>query len=72
VIGVATWQPGRAFDMNYSASYEMVHNVRLGFNGYWLKQLTDDKANDMNIPHSLERTVGLGARIQVKETGHLR
>jgi hypothetical protein len=37
VIGVATWQPGRAFDMNYSASYEMVHNVRLGFNGYWLK-----------------------------------
>jgi hypothetical protein len=51
--------------MNYSASYQMVHNVRVGFNGYWLKQLTDGKANDMNIPHSLERTVGLGARIQV-------
>jgi hypothetical protein len=51
--------------MNYSASYEVVHNVRVGFNGYWLQQLTDDKANDANIPKSLERTVGLGAGIQI-------
>src|SRR5271156_2001476 len=56
-----TVQAGQAFFMNYSASYEVVHNVRVGFNGYWLQQLTDSKANDVNIPFSLERTVGLGA-----------
>jgi hypothetical protein len=60
-----TVQPGQAFHMNYSASYEVVHNVRVGFNGYWLQQLTEDKANDTNIPQSLERTVGLGAGIQI-------
>jgi hypothetical protein len=58
-------QAGQAFHMNYSASYEIVHNVRVGFNGYWLQQFTEDKANDIALPHSLERTVGLGAGIQV-------
>jgi hypothetical protein len=58
-------QPGQAVHVNYSASYEVIHNVRVGFNGYWLQQLTDDKPNDINIPHSLGRTVGLGAGIQV-------
>ena len=58
-------QPGQAFHMNYSASYEVVKNVRVGFNGYWLQQTTDDKINGVNVPHSLERTVGLGAGIQI-------
>ena len=64
-----TVQAGQAFFMNYSASYEVVHNVRVGFNGYWLQQLIDNKANDVNIPFSLERTVGLGAGIQIS-SGH--
>jgi hypothetical protein len=51
--------------MNYSVSYEVVTNVRVGFNGYWLQQLTDNKENDIPIPHSLERTVGLGAGLQI-------
>lgn len=63
-LGANTVQPGQAFHMNYSASYEVVTNVRVGFNGYWLQQTTDDKINDVNVPHSLERTVGLGAGIQ--------
>ena len=62
--GANTVQPGQAFHMNYSASYEMITNVRIGFNGYWLQQLTDNKVNDINVPYSLERTVGLGAGIQ--------
>ena len=55
--------------MNYATSYEVVHNVRAGFNGYWLQQLTDHKANGISIPNSLERTVGLGGGIQIF-TGH--
>ena len=50
--------------MNYSISYEAITHVRIGLNVYWLQQLTDDKVNDTNLPHSLEKTVGLGAGIQ--------
>jgi hypothetical protein len=63
-LGAHTVQPGQAYHMNYSASYEVITHVRVGFNGYWLQQTTDDKVNDINVPHSLERTVGLGAGIQ--------
>ena len=64
-LGANTVQPGQAFHMNYSVSYEVITHVRVGFNGYWLQQTTDDKADDINLPHSLERTVGLGAGIQI-------
>jgi len=64
-FGDNSTQPGQAFHMNYSASYEVVRNVRIGFNGYWLQQLTDHRANGIAIPYSLERTVGLGAGIQI-------
>jgi hypothetical protein len=35
-------QPGQAFHMNYAISYEVTSGIRVGLNGYWLKQLTDD------------------------------
>jgi hypothetical protein len=63
-LGANTVQAGQAYHMNYSASYEVTPHVRVGFNGYWLQQTTEDKVNDVNLPHSLERTVGLGAGIQ--------
>jgi hypothetical protein len=40
------------------------NHVRVGFNGYWLQQTTEDRVNDTSVPHSLERTVGLGGGIQ--------
>ena len=64
-FGLNTTQPGQAFHMNYAASYEVIRNIRVGFNGYWLQQLTDHKANGISIPNSLERTVGLGGGIQL-------
>ena len=64
-FGENSTQPGQAFHVNYAASYEVVHNVRVGFNGYWLQQITDHKANGVAIPDSLERTVGLGGGIQI-------
>ena len=68
--GADSVQPGQAFHMNYSVSYEVIPNVRVGFNGYWLQQLADHQINDVNVPHSLERTVGLGAGIQVFLAGN--
>jgi hypothetical protein len=64
-LGIRNMQPGQAFHVNYATSYEVLKNVRLGFNGYWLQQLTDDRINNLTIPYSRERTVGLGPGLQL-------
>lgn len=64
-FGIRNTQPGQAFHINYATSYELWKPVRLGFNGYWLQQLTDDRINDLTVPHSRERTVGLGPGLQL-------
>jgi hypothetical protein len=38
--------------------------VRLGFNGYWLQQLTNHEINGVAVRNSKEGTVGLGPGIQ--------
>ena len=62
-------QPGQAFHVNYATSYELFKNVRVGFNGYWLQQLTDHQINGASVPNSRERTIGLGPGIQVGGEG---
>ena len=64
-FGIRNMQPGQAFHMNYATSYEVRKNVRLGFNGYWLQQLTDHQTNGSDVRDSRERTVGLGPGIQI-------
>ena len=64
-FGVRKMQPGQAFHINYATSYELIKNIRLGFNGYWLQQVTDHKINNLEIPNSRERTVGLGPGLQL-------
>lgn len=48
-----------------ATSYEVRKNVRLGFNGYWLQQVTDHKIDGSSVPDSLGRTVGLGPGLQL-------
>jgi hypothetical protein len=64
-FGIRNMQPGQAFHVNYAISCELWKNVRLGFNGYWLQQLTDHEINGVAVPNSKERTVGLGPGIQL-------
>ena len=64
-FGIRNMQPGQAFHVNYATSYELWKNVRLGFNGYWLQQLTDHQINGSDVRNSSERTVGLGPGIQL-------
>ncbi len=68
-FGIKDMQPGQAFHINYATSYEPFKNVRLGFNGYWLQQLTDHQINGAAVPNSKERTVGLGPGIQLGGRG---
>ena len=64
-FGIKSAQPGQAVHVNYSISYEAWKNVRIGINGYWLQQVTDDNITGIAVPNSLERTVGLGPGLQI-------
>jgi len=68
-LGIKDMQPGQAFHTNYTTSYEVLKNVRVGFNGYWLQQLTDHQIDGETIPNSKERTIGLGPGIQLGGDG---
>jgi hypothetical protein len=68
-FGIQNMQPGQAFHANYATSLEVMKEVRLGFNGYWLQQITDHQINGQNVPNSKERTIGLGPGIQVGGNG---
>ncbi len=68
-FGIKDMQAGQAFHANYAASYQVLKNVRLGFNGYWLQQLTDHEVNGAGLANSRERTVGLGPGIQLGGRG---
>jgi hypothetical protein len=68
-FGIRNMQPGEAFHVNYATSYELFQNVRLGFNGYWLQQLTNHEINGVAVLNSKERTVGLGPGIQLGGQG---
>jgi hypothetical protein len=63
-FGIRNMQPGQAFHANYATSYELWKGVRLGFNGYWLQQVTDHGINGIAVPNSRERTIGLGPGLQ--------
>lgn len=64
-LGVRNMQPGQAVHINYATSYELFKSVRVGFNGYWLQQLTDHQINGSDVSNSRERTVGLGPGVQL-------
>lgn len=64
-FAIKNMQAGQALHANYATSYAIFKNLRLGFNGYWLQQLTDHAFNGISIADSKERTVGLGPGVQL-------
>ena len=53
-------QPGQAMWANYSVSYELAKNFRMGVAGYYLKQLSDHQINGVAIPNSKETALSVG------------
>jgi len=68
-FGIKNAQAGQALHANYATSDGIFKSVRLGFNGYWLQQLTDHAINGIRIADSKERTVGLGPGVQLGGKG---
>jgi len=58
--GDDTTQAGQAVHFNATASYEIVKNVYVGANGYYLKQITDGRANGIAVPNAREQIGGIG------------
>lgn len=53
-------QAGQAAWANFTASYEVLPRVSVGLNGYYFKQITDDRINGYRLQDSRERVLGLG------------
>jgi hypothetical protein len=56
-------KPGQAYHLNYGVSYGLTRGVRVGLNGYYLQQLTDDVQSGRDIKHSKERVFSIGPGI---------
>ncbi len=73
-LGVTSTKAGQAFHANFAMSYEVIEKkLRIGFNGYFLKQTTDSEVNGVSIPGSREQVLGIGPGLlySFSETNHL-
>jgi len=53
-------QAGQAVHFNATAAYEIVTNIYIGVNGYYLKQITDARTNGIAVPNAREQIGGIG------------
>jgi hypothetical protein len=60
-------QAGQAIHFNATAAYEVVKNVYVGANGYYLKQITDARVNGSPLPNSKEQIGGIGPGLVVNK-----
>ena len=58
--GDRTLQAGQAIHFNATASYQVLKGLYIGANGYYLKQITDARANGIDLPNSRQQIGGIG------------
>jgi hypothetical protein len=69
-----TTQAGQAIHLNYASEVEIVPRMlRVGVNGYYLKQITDTQADGQDIPDRREQVfaVGPGLLFSFSQNDHL-
>jgi hypothetical protein len=58
--GATSIQPGQAVHFNGAASFELVPWLRAGVAGYFLRQITDSRANGVAVTGSREQAAAIG------------
>ncbi len=58
--GATSIQPGQAVHFNGAASFAIVPWLRAGVAGYYLRQITDSRANGVAVPGWLEQVAAIG------------
>ncbi len=67
-------QAGQAIHANFASAYEVIPKMlRIGINGYYLKQITDTKVNGNSVPDRKEQVLGIGpgALFSFSQESHL-
>ncbi|MBR9982199.1 MAG: transporter [Desulfatitalea sp.] len=66
-------QAGQAVHLNFATAYQVLPMLRLGINGYYLKQISDDKADGNKQPGTKEQVLGVGPGLlwHISKDAHL-
>jgi hypothetical protein len=60
-LGADDSQAGQAVHINFASAYEVLpKRLRLGINGYYLKQITDSEVDGDRVSDSKEQVLGIG------------
>ena len=74
IPGAKDTQAGQAIHLNFAMAYEVLpKQLRVGINGYYLKQITDTEVNGSNVDGSREQVFGIGpgAVYHISQDNHL-
>jgi hypothetical protein len=71
LLGADDSQAGQAVHLNFASAYEVLpKRLRLGINGYYLKQTTESKVNGDSLSDSKEQVLGIGPGLVYHITPH--
>jgi hypothetical protein len=66
-------QAGQAVHLNFASAYQLLPSLRLGINGYYLKQITNTKVDGDSVSDTKEQVLGLGPGLlwHINKDAHL-
>ncbi|NAT57225.1 phenol degradation protein meta [Pseudomonas syringae pv. actinidifoliorum] len=70
---VSDIQAGQALHANFATEYAVTDQLRLGINGYWLKQITDTQVDGHDVSGRREKVwaIGPGAMYSFSQNDHV-